>query len=760
MRCASTSTGTTRGLSSWLVLIIVATASLLGSSEAALPGTSQNQQQHATRNNGNSNSNGNGNGNAVEQRSRQLRNNRETLAPTPVPAPSSAPTDLPSQQPSQQPSVTPSQLPTPTPTTATPTLTGATLAPTVTPATPSPTMTPTVSVVVATPAPTTTGTTSNRTTSTLEFDLLTFSITLQGAVQEEEATFRDFLETYLLETMDLNLDEEEDRILQVTLEPSPVRQQERQRQRELQGDTRLDYIGVVVVVVANPSQLTQEDVQDAQIKTLEDTSQLQASLNDNASDNDNTDPLLISQVQLQSRDAVSAINGGDNGNVPSITPVDDDDDDKNSSGLIVGLVVALVLIVVGIGLLVYQRKHRKPPPPPPLELEILEEADDNDDQHTLGAHSIEVAIREKTRNNEVVPKSIVSKTQDRNGSVVSSSSTRKKQRLQKASAEQVLSEGGNLYSKPVDSRISVPPSFTVAAIQNKDSFEETEMEIKMTIQKNENAEKDTTPAVLNLTRPSERNPQGFQAPVVVTPPPKPSPPPPSTKQQAPPQQQPMPMPMPMQTPPRATPTEQKQQQLQPPSPSIFDEDELVNRTFNSTGSNDDESMAGFSLATEAEGPDSPVRPPTQQISLSQTQNKWLLQMPTTTTTVVDPRRPRIDSDNMYISDSETTQGTSELLPFVEASMKAQPPPTPQRLVKVGNNIYTAVFADDDDSSRASSYNHDADISSDPMVGLLSGTDVDSDADDEDMYTTSTSGSILNISSDGGIITSPLRVRKT
>jgi hypothetical protein len=168
-------------------------------------------------------------------------------------------------------------------------------------------------------------------------------------------------------------------------------------------------------------------------------------------------------------------------------------------------------------------------------------------------------------------------------------------------------------------------------------------------------------------------------------------------------------------------------------------------------SNDDESMAGFSLATE--GPDSPGRPPTQQVSLSQTQNKWLLQMPTP----VDPSRPRADSDNMYISDSETTQGTSEL-PFVASSMKAQPS-TPQRLVKVGNNTYTAVFADDDDSSRMSS-DHDGEVSSDPMMGLLSETDVDSDADDADTYTTSTPGSILNISSDGEIITSSLRVRKT
>jgi hypothetical protein len=84
--------------------------------------------------------------------------------------------------------------------------------------------------------------------------------------------------------------------------------------------TRLEYNGQVSVVFvilanANPSELTERDVQDAQTKALEDTTEFQAfwethDQTNDKSNNDNddaADPMLfISQVQLLSRDPVDA----------------------------------------------------------------------------------------------------------------------------------------------------------------------------------------------------------------------------------------------------------------------------------------------------------------------------------------------------------------------------------------------------------------------------------------------------------------------
>lgn len=666
----------------------------------------------------------------MEQRSRQLMQNRETLEPTtapspeptpvptpePTPAPTPAPTPVPTLRPTPGRPNTPQPTPrpTPSPTTQRPTLSPTTQRPTFPGETLPPTVTPSLPPTVSTAAPTT-----SRTTSTLEFNLLPFSITVQGAVPAEES-FRTAVASYLLENMDLKLDlqdlDEEGRIIQVTLEPSPVRQ----RQRVLQSNTRLDYIGQILVL-ANPSQLTEGDVLVAQIQAVENTSELQAYLYDNASAN--ADPLLLSQVQLQSRDAVRAINGG----VPTASPVDDDD--KNFGGLIAGLAVALLLILLGVGLLIYQRKKRKPPPPPPLEM--LEEADDDED--TLGATSFEKATREKTTKNGVFPMSMMLKTQDRNGNLVTSSSTRKNRQVQKALADhQVLSERGSLYAKPVDSRISTPtpPQFAISDIERSNSYEETEMEILKAIQNNENDKQGkttqqgkTTPVMdLNLTRtperaidlsrPSDRNPRGFLSPIVT--PPKPS----------------------------------------TPRKDVLDEDNVADRSMESLMSHDDDdSMAGFSLATDEHGSPSPVRPspvgpPKQLLSAApqgkQSQNKWLLQMPS-------PAGPPVDSDNMYISDEETTDSSG--LSFVGSSMISKIlARSPQ---DTDNN--TAAAFDEDDSENNSSYKEND--SSDPMTGIESETDADSDTDAY-MYTMAP-GSILNISnmsSPGGIIPSPLRVR--
>lgn len=277
---------------------------------------------------------------------------------------------------------------------------------------------------------------------------------------------------------------------------------------------------------------------------------------------------------------------------------------------------------------------------------------------------------------------------------------------------------------------------------------------------------DKNTAVLDLTQPSERNPRGYES-RVVTPPTKSSPPqplPPPQKEQSPPkQQQPRQQKqqpkIAMQTPPKAEPTT-KQQQMQLPSPiaknDTFDEDD---RSLSSVVSYD-ESMAGFSLVSDGGTPARVVQQlslltsaPPQQLSLtsapppSLNQNKWLVQMPTTA-----------DDNSMYISDSETTRGSDT------AQIMTTPLPEPgspqdkdeSLNLYVGDTKY--AFADDDSQVESSLYVADDDygLSSDPMGGIQSSTDMDSDADVE-IYTTTTLGTSLNISGTSGFIP-PLQVR--
>jgi hypothetical protein len=113
---------------------------------------------------------------------------------------------------------------------------------------------------------------------------------------------------------------------------------------------------------------------------------------------------------------------------------------------------------------------------------------------------------------------------------------------------------------------------------------------------------------------------------------------------------------------------------------------------------------------------------------------------------------------MYISDSETTRGSDT------AQIMTTPLPEPgspqdkdeSLNLYVGDTKY--AFADDDSQVESSLYVADDDygLSSDPMGGIQSSTDMDSDADVE-IYTTTTLGTSLNISGTSGFIP-PLQVR--
>ena len=205
------------------------------------------------------------------------------------------------------------------------------------------------------------------------YSLLSFSMTIEGSLQREESILRYDLEEYLAAEMSSWLD----RTVEISLDIGSRRLQQQQRSLQ-QTATRLEYEGTATFVngdgtgVENPTDsdllFTKNQVELAQILALENTSLLQQYL-DVTSSNPVEDSVVIISVAVSNRDPVQA-SGQEVQYVP--TSIEKDSSVNGKGGTVAGVIAAVcVLVVVVICFLVFRYVHNKPPPPPPLECEII-----------------------------------------------------------------------------------------------------------------------------------------------------------------------------------------------------------------------------------------------------------------------------------------------------------------------------------------------------------------------------------------------------
>ena len=612
------------------------------------------------------------------------------VATTPMPAPIGAVTTL---TPTAVPLTAPPANLFPTTTTSAPIAAtnapvSATLPPTSVPAVASPTSPPT----------------------TTSIPLVPFSVTIQGAAPSE-SSFRQWITLYLSGEISSNLEI----IKSVVLTPAaPVR-------RSLQQATRFDYVGVATLDGNTVfSTLLQEKVQSAETSALEDTSQLQQYFSTLLP------PLVLQQVQVGNRTAVQVATNSP-ATSSSSSALTSDSSSAISGGAIGGIVIGVLVIaalIAGFAYYTFQNRIR-PPPPPPYDLEIIPDCtDEKDGSKGRGTEMVLKGTRSMNTGSEA-------STEDDN-SPSSLKSTPSLRRLELQDEEDAMAARGTLYSQPIQNLTIGQDKSKIIISQGKhDDDESVEMSIG-----------DSEP-VIDLTKPSTRSSssslQVFQ-PIVSAKSKSPVNYPSATDHET------------IQTPVntsnisaggsnKSTPIVSPAASSKAPNShgnSGGEDYDVSSRSLFSVKSIDEESMMGYSLASESRPeqvvpqgsknvePQSLLQqaPATDSNSNSNIGSKWLQSS--------QPQQPphrnlfqRRPSENLYISDTESnvTSGDEAAGPSisaVERILSRPPSQQPREAVEVVQS--SDLFLDDEEDDYESSYKEDDDCQkgdSSGLSGLLS-----------------------------------------